>query len=167
MLALIYPLFSLCYDRMQPNGIFRVVEMQPGLLYKAWFFYRMNVIVRKVYERAERLGGINPDLSSECVQWRPFSSLRSPFRTAGGFCMLWLISSIVFLQHGVNHILLTRALSYVLNCQKENLTSKCKKAHGVVFGFWETSIGRSIYFSFTRSSGMCFWQWITGLLASR
>jgi len=56
---------------------FWVTDLQPGLLYKAWFFYRMNVIVRKVYEW---LGGIDPVLSSECVLWGPFSVfIRPPF----------------------------------------------------------------------------------------
>ena len=71
----------------------RVTELQPGFQYKAWFFYRMNVIVRMAYEW---LGGINPVLSSECVLWGPFSSLRPPFVLQEAFACFDLLPAFVY-----------------------------------------------------------------------
>ena len=64
-LVLTSGLSSPWYDRTQPYGKIWVLVLWLGIQYKVWFFYCMNVNVRLAYEW---LGGLNPVLSSDCIQ---------------------------------------------------------------------------------------------------
>jgi len=132
-------LLSLWYDRIKQHGIL-------GYRFTTWTSVQGMVLLS--YE-CNRKKGVwkawrnKPWPKQRMCTVETFLDIKVPIRTAGGFCMLWLISSIVFLQHCVNNIFLTRALSYLTNSfliLSKWLTSIYKEVHLVFIGFWETNI---------------------------